>query len=105
MVDDLPIDVWAMRKMTNREFLPADRLHNLPVHVGQSEMPALKFEGQPLVVDTQALQDRGVQVADMNRILDDIVAEIVGGAVEMIPGLIPPPAIQMVKQRGWWSRP
>jgi hypothetical protein len=35
----------------------------------------------------------------VHRVLDDVVAELVGGPV-VRPGLIPPPAIQIVKQRG-----
>ena len=34
------------------------------------------------MVDPQAVQDRGVQVVDMHRVLDDVVAEIVGLAVD-----------------------
>ena len=37
--------------------------------------------------------------------LDDVVGEVVGLAVGVMPGLMPPPASQIVKQRGWWSRP
>jgi hypothetical protein len=44
------------------------------------------------------------KVADVDRILDDVVAEVVGLAVDGA-ALVPPPAIHMVKQRGWWSRP
>ncbi len=36
---------------------------------------------QLFVVDAQLVQDRGMQVADGNRILHDVVAEIVGLAV------------------------
>ncbi len=73
--------------------------------VGQAEMAALVFEGQPRVVDPQAMKHRGVQVVHVDGIVDDVVAIVVGLAVDVMPGLMPPPASHMVKQRGWWSRP
>ena len=44
-------------------------------------MPALEEERQPRVVDAQAVEDRGVQVVDVDRRRDDVVAEVVGFAV------------------------
>ena len=38
------------------------------MHVGQPMMPPLVLERQPRVVDAQAVQDRGVQVVDVDRI-------------------------------------
>ena len=58
-----------------------DRLDHRAVHVGQAVVAALVLEGQPGVVDAQAVQDRGVQVVDVDRVLDDVVAEVVGLAV------------------------
>ena len=49
--------------------------------VGQPEVAALKLEGQLRVVDAQAVQDRGVQVVHVDRILRDVVAVVVGLAV------------------------
>ena len=49
--------------------------------VGQAVVAALELEGQPGVVDAQAVEDRGVQVVDVDRVLDDVVAEVVGLAV------------------------
>ena len=34
------------------------------------------------VVDAQAVQDRGVEVVDVRRVLGDVVAEVVGLAVD-----------------------
>ena len=51
------------------------------MHVGQAVMPALVRESQPGVVDAQAMQQGGVQVVDVDRIPDDVVPEVVGGAV------------------------
>ena len=58
-----------------------DLLDHRAMHVGQAVVPALEPESQPGVVDAQAMQDRGVQVVDVDRIPDDVVAEIVGRAV------------------------
>ena len=49
---------------------------------GQPLVEALELEREPLVVDAQAVQDRGVQVVDVDRVLDDVVAEVVGLAVD-----------------------
>ena len=38
-------------------------------------------ERQAFVIDAEAIQDRCVQVVDVNRIFDDVVAEVVGLAV------------------------
>ena len=48
---------------------------------GQSHVEPLELEAQPAVVDAQAVQDRGVQVVDVHRVVDDVVAEFVGLAV------------------------
>ena len=53
----------------------------LPVHVGQAEVAALEAVGQPLVVDAEQVQHRGVQVVDVDDVLDGVVAELVGRAV------------------------
>ena len=76
----------------------------VPLDIGQAEVAALVAVGQARVVDPQEVEDGGVQVVDVDRVLDDVVGEVVGLAVGD-PRLMPPPAIQMVKQRGWWSRP
>ncbi len=65
--------------------LGEDVLDDRAVHVGQAEVAALEAVGQPLVVDAQAVQDRGVQVVDVDRLLGDVVAEVVGLAVDRCP--------------------
>ena len=45
------------------------------------------------------MKDGRVKVVDVDRILDHVVAKIVGAA-EVMPGLMPPPAIQTVNARG-----
>ena len=74
------------------------------VHIGQAEVAALELVGQPGVVDAQAVQHRGVQVVDVDRVANDVVAVVVGLAVS--DARLDPAAGQPdVKQRGWWSRP
>ena len=77
-----------MTRYVGRPFR-ADRLpalrqnlsHDPPVHVGQPVVAALELEGQPRVVDAEQVQDRGVQVVDVDRVGGDVVAEVVGLAV------------------------
>ena len=56
-------------------------LDDLAVHVGQAEVAALEAVGQLGVVEAQQVQDRGVQVVDVDLVLDDVEAELVGLAV------------------------
>ena len=53
----------------------------LLLDAGQPLVEALELEREPRVVDAQAVQDRGVQVVDVDRVLGDVVAEVVGLAV------------------------
>ncbi len=63
---------------SSREDAP-DRV--LLLDAGHSHIQSLRLEGQPPVVDAQAVQDRRVHGVDMHRVFDDVVAEIVGLAV------------------------
>ena len=55
---------------------------DLAVHVGQPHVAAAEAVGQPLVVDAQQMQHRGVQVVDLDLVFDGVVAVVVGGAVD-----------------------
>ena len=55
-------------------------LFNRARDVGQPEMAALEFECQPLVIDAEAMQHGRLQIMDVHRIADDVVAEIIGFA-------------------------
>src|SRR6266542_4234018 len=61
--------------------LRQDRLDDVPAHVGQAEVAALEAVDQLRVVDAEQIEHRGVQVVDVDRVLDRGVAELVGGAV------------------------
>ena len=52
--------------------------HHLAMHVGQPEIAALETVGQLGVIEAEQVQQRGVQVVDVNAILDDVEAELVG---------------------------
>ena len=39
--------------------------------------------GQPFVIDSEQVQNRGLKIMNVNRIRDDVESEIVGGSVEM----------------------
>ena len=56
-------------------------LHHLAVHVGQAEVAALEAVGQLLVVEAQQVQDRRLQVVDVDRFLGGVEAQVVGRAV------------------------
>ena len=43
-------------------------LTDLPMHIGEPEVAALKAIGEPLVVEAELMQQRGVQVVGMHRI-------------------------------------
>ena len=58
-----------------------DRRDHLPGDVGQAEVAALELVGQPGVVDPEEAEDRGVEVVDVDDVLDRRVAEFVGRAV------------------------
>jgi ferric-dicitrate binding protein FerR (iron transport regulator) len=44
---------------------------------GQAHVEALKLDAQPAVVDAQAVEDRGIEVVDVHRVRNDVVAKIV----------------------------
>ena len=44
------------------------------MYIGQPEAPPLISEGQPLVVNAQAIEHGGMEIMDMDRILQNIIA-------------------------------
>ena len=61
--------------------LSEQSLHHLAAHIRQAEIAALKAIGQLGVINAQAVQHRGVEVMHADRVLRDVVAEIVSRAV------------------------
>src|SRR5262249_50997384 len=59
--------------------LREDVLDDVAVDVGEAEIAAGVAVGQPLVVEPQAVEQGGVQVVDVDLLLDGAEAELVGG--------------------------
>src|SRR5437773_3105390 len=55
---------------------------NVAAHVGEADVAALVFKSEPGVVDSEAMQNRRLQVVDVDRILRDVVGVIVGVAMD-----------------------
>ena len=70
----------------SRALCSRDQLaHHFAVYVGQAEVAAGVAVGEPLVVEAQQVQHRGVQVVNVNGVFDRREAEFVGGAVDRAP--------------------
>ena len=41
----------------------------MPMHIGQPKVPSLIFESQPLMIDSQQMQNRGVEIMNVNSVL------------------------------------
>jgi hypothetical protein len=54
---------------------------DISMHVGQSEVAALETIRQPLVIDAQQVQQRGLEIVDMDAVLRDVDPQIVARAV------------------------
>src|SRR5688500_9074700 len=72
----------AARWSTGNDRLPQQPLHHVPVYVGQAEVAALELVGQLLVVDAHEVQHGGVEIVDVDRVLHDVVAVVVGLPVD-----------------------
>ena len=64
------------------------------MHIGETEIAALKTIGEPLMIDAEQVKRGGLEVMYMQRIFRSVVAEIIG-APNVMPGFTPPPAIHM----------
>ena len=88
----------------------------MAMDIGQTEIATLVTIGKPLVINSQQVKDRRVQVMDMHRSwcpfflarfwperISFLVSNVVGKIVRLAvgnAGLDPAPAIQTVKHRG-----
>src|SRR4051812_28037307 len=54
------------------------RLDDLTVHIRQAEVAPLVREGQPFVIEAEKVEGRRIQVVDVNGLLDDVEAELIG---------------------------
>ena len=73
---------WRQRVQLLQIGLPQDAIDNFARNVGQSEISSLVAIGHLLVIDAQLMQNRGVQIMDVDWILRDVVAEFVGFAID-----------------------
>ena len=58
-----------------------DPLDHVSVNVGQTPLDAVVVEAQPLVIETENPQDRGVEIVDGRDVVGRLVAEFIGCAV------------------------
>ena len=75
------------------------------MHIGQAEIAAGVAVGELLVIEAQQVQDRGVQVVDVDRVFDGLEAEFVGRAVDVARLSRRRRPSTCVKPYGLWSRP
>ena len=57
--------------------------HHLTMDIGESVIAALEAEGEPQVIESEEVEDGGVEVVDMESAVGGAEAEFVGGAVEV----------------------
>src|SRR4051794_35359558 len=70
------LDVGCWTSLSQKSF------DDVPMHIRQPEISALKLERHSLVIDAEAAEDCGVEVVDVDQVLDDVVAVVVGFAVD-----------------------
>ena len=75
-------------------------LHHLPMHICQAITPSLVLEGQPLMVYAHEVQDRSLQVVDMDRVFHDVVAKLVCFTIDQ-PFFDPSTRHPKGKASGW----
>src|SRR5262249_50044326 len=68
----------ARHELPHKDALRQDASDDAAGNVGQSEVAPLEAVSQPLVVDSEEVQNRRVEVVDVDRVLHDVVAEVVG---------------------------
>jgi len=60
-----------------------DILNDLPVNIGQSIISPLKTIGELLVVNAKAMEQRCMKIMNVDWILNNVVAEVVGLAMRI----------------------
>lgn len=60
-------------------------MHHLAGYIREAEPPALVFEGESFVVDAEQVQQRGVEIMNVNRILHDVIAKLTSFTVDQTP--------------------
>ena len=54
-----------------------DVTHHLAMNIGQPIVTPLKFVCETFVVDPKLVQDRGLQIVDVDGLINDIVAKVI----------------------------
>ena len=62
-----------------------DVLHHFPTDISEPETAALKFEGELFVVDTHQMHYSSLKIVNMDRVFNDVIAEIVSLAISPSP--------------------
>ena len=55
-----------------------DAVDDSTCNAGEAEVEALEFDGEAFVVDTELVEDGGLEVVDFDDVFDGVVAEFVG---------------------------
>ena len=56
-------------------------MHDLSVNIREPKVSALETIRQSPVVDSQAMENRGIEVVNVHRVLDYVVTEVIGTSV------------------------
>ena len=67
---------WLLE--TSAQGLRQQPLHHFAAHVGEAEVTALEAVGELLVVETELVQQRGVEIVDVDLVLHRVEPEVVG---------------------------
>ena len=57
-------------------------MQNFAIDIGQANIAAAEAEGQSLVIEPEQVEDRRMQVMDLDLILHNFIAVLIGGAVD-----------------------
>src|SRR5207244_4144425 len=66
-------------------FLRQDVRYHLTGDVGQTEVTTIEAIGEPLVIEAEQMQQRGMQVVDVDFVRHRLVAKLVGRSVMKAP--------------------
>src|SRR4051794_13860709 len=71
--------VQAGRQPKAANELSDDVVHDAAMHIGQPEVAAAVVIGQSLVIDAEQMEDRGVQIMNVDAIFNRMHAQLIGG--------------------------
>ena len=59
-----------------------DPLHHFSCHIGQAIIPTIVVMGQSFMIEPQEVEDRGVEVMNMDAVAADADAQVIGSPVD-----------------------